>query len=748
MSKETGLKLSRNMSLFSVTMIGVGAMIGAGIFVLTGIAAGLAGPAIILVFIFNGIVAFFTASTYAELGASLPEAGGGYLWVKNSLPHPSGFLSGWMSWMAHSVACSLYAAGFSAYFIQFLNSVNIKVPLPYVVQKSLVGLFIVFLFSYINYRGAKETGRAESVVTVMKVLILLVFGAMGLALIFKEPVRLGHFSPFFSEGTKGILIAMGLTYIAFEGYEIIAQSGEEIVNPKKNIPKAIFYSLLIVVPIYVLVAFVALGVSNPVAGQTAWAYLAVKKEVAILEAATNISQFGGIIVMLGGLLSTVSALNATIYSSSRVAFAMGRDYNFPEFFATIHKKYKTPTGSIIASSVLISAMFLFLPIEDIAASADVMFLFLFILVNFSLIHIRRNNPRVIKGYRSPLFPLFPVLGILTQMVLIMVLFWYSPKAFLTTFLWIGMGVSVFYGYSRFHEKEEVGPRVIIEEREIEKKEYTVVVAIKDTYDMMQLMNIAVPIAKGENGDIVVTSIIHLPDQTPLHAGKRFIESRRKLLKLADNLGEKQGVPVNINIIASHRVDQGIVSSVEEYKADALILGMSERERRGKILGRVLEPTVYNSPGDVGILQLSNNARPPVKLLVPTAGGPNARLAFKWAYYIATHYNGRVSLLYVAKDQSEQRTAERWLAETKKAIEFDPGYVEEKILYRKNIAQVLLTESNSYDLVVIGASNEPIYRRIRLGTIPEKLARHARPPVLIVKKYEGPILSWIRRFVRI
>ena len=221
---------------------------------------------------------------------------------------------------------------------------------------------------------------------------------------------------------------MGLTYIAFEGYEIIAQSGEEIKNPTKNIPRAIFLSLIIVVPIYIFVAFVALAVVNP-EGMTAWGFLAAKKEVAMVEAARNISRWGSGILLIGGLLSTISALNATIYSSSRVSFVMGRDYNLPEVFSRVHRKLKTPNGSISISAVLIITMLLLLPIEDIASSADIMFLFLFIFVNIALIHIRRKSPKRIKGYKSPLFPLFPVMGILTQSVLVIVMFSYSPGEF-------------------------------------------------------------------------------------------------------------------------------------------------------------------------------------------------------------------------------------------------------------------------------------------------------------------------------
>ncbi len=740
------MKLSRDLSLFSVTMIGVGAMIGAGIFVLTGIAAGIAGPAVILAFLLNGIVAFFTASAYAELGGSIPEAGGGYLWVKNTLPQPSGFLAGWMSWMAHSVACSLYATGFGAYFGEVLYEFGFNLPIHPEILKRTLAVFIVLIFSYINYKGAKETGRAGNVVTVLKVIILLFFVLLGLRIIFSEPVRFEHFKPFFSKGFGGILTAMGLTYIAFEGYEIIAQSGEEVKNPEKNIPRAIFLSLLIVIPIYIFVAFVALGIVNPEANLKAWDILAQKKEIALVEAARGISVIGGIVILIGGLLSTISALNATIYSSSRVSFAMGRDYNLPEIFSRIHKKYRTPDGSIFISTVLIILMVILLPIEDIASSADVMFLYLFIFVNISLIHIRRKKPHNLKGYKSPFFPLFPVIAILTQAVLIIVMFIYSPKSFFLSLLWVGAGVAIYYAYSVKREKEEVGPKVLIEEKELVHKDFKINVAIKKENEIKSLMKIAIDIAKEKDGEIFLTHIIPLPPQTPLHAGKRLVEGRRKMLENAEKIGEKDEIPVSFSIRISHNVWQGILDSTHENKTNLLILGAGEIKIRGRLFGNIIEPLLQEAPSDICVLKIKNDVKRYRKILVPTAGGPNAKLAFEISTWIANQNKGKVTLMYIIKDKAEEEKAKFWLSKTKEGVKFRKKILNEKIVEGKNILNTLLKQSENYDLVIIGASRENLWRRIRFGTIPEKLLRKSRKPVMVVRKYEGKVLSWIRRFI--
>lgn len=742
--RKKSFSLSRDLSLFSVTMIGVGAMIGAGIFVLTGIAAGVSGPAILVAFLLNGIVALFTASAYAELGGSIPEAGGGYLWVKKSLPQPSGFLSGWMSWMAHSVACSLYAVGFGAYFGEMLLEFNVSPFLPPEILKKSLAILIVIIFSYINYRGAKETGKAGNVVTLLKILILFLFVLMGAKIIFSEPSRLSHFTPFFAEGYLGILTAMGLTYIAFEGYEIIAQSGEEVKNPERNIPRAIFISLLIVVPIYVFVAFIALGVVNPGA-MNAWSFLAAKKEVAMVEAARNISAWGSAILLVGGLLSTVSALNATIYSSSRVSFAMGRDHNLPPVFSRIHTTFRTPYGSLHVSSVLVISMILLLPIEDIASSADIMFLFLFIFVNLALIHIRKKSPNLLKGYKSPLFPLFPVMGILTQSVLIIIMFSYSPRSFFISLLWIGTGLSIYYGYARQREKAEKGPKVLIEEKDLARREFNIVLGIETREEVAPLTYLALLMAREAEAEIFVTHVILLPPQTPLNVGKQFIEEKRKLLKIADELGEKHGVPVSINISVSHQIYLGILDSVLENEADILLLGSGKVTARNKILGRVLDPLIQQAPCDVGIMKIKGEGKIK-RILVPTAGGPNAKLALKWAFWLARQNQGKITLFSVIQDEKKRKRAEGCLAETKKELARKGKIITEKIICASNILEAILEESKDYELVIIGASKEGLWKRLRFGTIPEKLTRSSPVSVLVVRKFEGAILSWLRRFL--
>jgi len=421
------------MGLPEATLIGVGAMVGAGIFVLTGLAAGQAGPALILVFGLNGLIALTAAMSYAELGAAFPQAGGGYAWAKLALPSPFGFLAGWMSWFSHSVACSLYALAFGSYFGQLLRGFGLG--LPFVSEGLEIKIFavaVVAIFSLVNFRGSSETGRTGILITLGQMLVLGIFVVSGLWALKGFPHWQGHFTPFFPTGIGGLLTAMGLTFVAFEGYEIIAQCGEEVRNPRRNIPRAIFLALLLVVPIYVLIAFVMLGATKAPAGLPVWQYLGQHAELAVLEAARQFAPGGQVLLLLGGLFATTSALNATLYSSSRVSFAMARDDNLPGAFALINKKRRTPHGAIFISAGLILLMALAFPLTEVASATDITFMLLFGLVNLSLVALRYQRPKEKRGFKVPFHPWLTLASTGALAFLAVYLFRFSSTAWYVT----------------------------------------------------------------------------------------------------------------------------------------------------------------------------------------------------------------------------------------------------------------------------------------------------------------------------
>ncbi len=231
-----------------------------------------------------------------------------------------------------------FGAFFSELVVRYLA-------IPQHVVAKISALAAVALLTYVNYLGAKESGRVGGMVTLFKVTVLLIFAGFGIYHTLTKPNWIEAFTTpsFAPNGITGVLAAMGLTYIAFEGYEIIVQSGEEVKRPERNIPRAIVAPLWIAVMIYILVAFALLG--SVEAKVPSWMYLGRLAEFSLIRVADSIMPFGSAVIIAGGLVSTVSAMNATIYSSSRVVFALGRAGYLPKKFAEISEKHRTPPRS-------------------------------------------------------------------------------------------------------------------------------------------------------------------------------------------------------------------------------------------------------------------------------------------------------------------------------------------------------------------------------------------------------------------
>lgn len=731
------IELSREMGVLSATMIGIGAMIGAGIFVLTGIAAGEAGPGLLLVFLLNGVVTTFTAMTYAELSSAIPEAGGGYLWVKHALPSINGFLSGWMSWFAHAVAGSLYALGFGAYFGLLLDAYNISIfGLSEGNLIKFLAVIIALIFIYINYMGASETGAIANIIGIIKIAILGVFIVSGLFTMYHRPEFYANFDPFLPNGFGGVFAAMGLTFIAFEGYEVIAQTAEEIKDPKKNLPKAIFISLIVVIPIYLLVAFVALGAMDT--DIPTWQYLGQYQELGLVEAARQFMPFGTFLLLVGGLVSTMSALNATTFSSTRVSFAMGRDHNLPGIFKKIHPVKRTPYMALFITGALIIVMALSLPIEDVASASAVMFLLLFLQVNLAVIVIRRKYGTELEyGYKIPFFPIIPILGIITQLFLALYMFNYSPTGWYAIIIWIAIGFVVYFGYSVKKEKIEKGKIA----RQVSPGEYRVVVAMSNLKNVEPLITMGAGLAKARDSEVVALYIIGVPHQTFLETGSQFIENSEPIFEKAVSTGEKLGVPVVKKMVVSHDVPEAILDVARTGKSNIILLGGTEKIFRGKIKQSIPQIVMRNADCDVGIF-FSREYKDIKRILVPVGLGEHEYRTII-ADRLVDFFNAEMTLYTVVKDESAFEMAKSMQEKTTVLLKKE---IDCQIKVAKSIGEAILKKSKNYDLIIMSPSTEWIMHDVLFGSLPDKVIKKSKCNVLIIKQPEQHAESWIEMMI--
>ncbi len=736
--------LSRDLGLLDITFIGLGAMIGAGIFVLTGIAAGEAGPALLLAFALNALVTAVTAAAYAELGSSMPGAGGGFVWVREGLGKLPGFVAGWMSWFASAVACSVYALGFGAYLSEMIIDLG-WTAVPRSFLEKLLAVGIALLFAFINYRGARETGRVGNLVTGGKMAILGAFALFGFGALSKHPEWPGHFSPFFATGAGGVLAAMGLTFIAFEGYEIIAQSGEEVKNPRRNIPLAIFLSIGIAVSIYLVVAFVALAAIDG-GGLPTWQYLGAAGETAMVEAARQLLPGGALLLILGGLMSTTSALNATIYSSSRVSFAMGRAHVLPLLLGAIHHQRRTPHWAIAISTTIIVLVVVMLPIKDVASAADIMFLLLFALVNASLIALRRKLPGTPRAFRVPFVPALPLLGIGLMLGLAGYLYTVSPQGWLAAGLWICVGLVFYYIYV---VHQEAAPRAPVVEKAVEMtREFRVLLSLARRPGVEQLAPLSAALARAHDGEVLALHIEVVPPQLPLSNGRPLAARAWTLLEQASRIIREQDVPAHTMLRVGHDAVSGIVEAAGEIDASAIVIGWRPVPRgRGWLFGKTLDPLLADPPCDL-LVWRAGEFQPARKILLPMAGGPNAVLAMDYASRLAEQWDARVTVMTVVDNDAtvaEMDSAQEML-DVAVGQQRDNVRLQTRVVRAKSPVQGILTESAAHDLVMIGASREGVLDRVLFGDVPERVATESAIPIIIVKRRLQPVTHWSRQLL--
>jgi len=755
-SPEAEVSFARDLGLFDATMIGIGAMIGAGIFVLTGIAAGEAGPAAALAFALNGLVTLLTALAYAELASGYPKSGGGYAFITKAFPGPAGFASGWMLWFCYIIACALYAIGFGSYFWEFIqryfppiatlvfNLAGHKAPA--LTMTALVSV----IFILVNMRGTAVTGNVENIITMAKIIILGLFIAYGLKRIFEIPSQAAaSFTPFLPNGAGGVVIAMGLTFIAFEGYDLIATVAEEIKAPEKTIPRATLISLSVTVFIYLMVLVVCIGAIQPDSGKS-WQFLGHYQETAIARAAENfMPTIGVVLIIFGGLLSTVSALNATILASSRVAFSMSRDKMLPVSLSTIHTKRRTPHIAIAVTGVIVLVMALLFPIQVIGSAASVMFLLTFTLVNLSLIALRRKFPELKGGFRVPLYPATPITAIVLNMFLAVYQFKFDPRAWYIAIAWIIVGLFIYFMYFEKVTAPDM-PQVleVQQSKSTRTYSYRVLIPLYNPDHVIPLMKLAIPIAKAHEGEIIVLGVIAVSINLPPHEGMRFVHHKTPLLKKAIEYGNKQGVETRSAIRIAHQVWDGILHTAEAEKATLILMGWKGyTTTRDRIMGEVTDKVVRHAPCDLVTVKLMGD-RPIRRILMTTAGGPHATLAAEYVGVIHDAEGCQVTCSYVvepAAGEDDQETARQWIQNTMHLTHIE-GKADARLLEGKKVATTLIRAAADYDLIVLGASKEGVFSNVLFGEIPEKVARYAHTPVMIVQRYEGPVKSLIKRIM--
>lgn len=461
--------LKRTLTSSGLVALGIGAIIGAGLFSLTGIAAAEnAGPAVTLSFIIAAVGCAFAGLCYAEFAAMIPVAGSAYTYSYATMGEFMAWIIGWDLVLEYALAAATVAASWSQYFNQFLLEFGINLPPEYLYGPweggivNLPAIFIVCVLSLLLVRGTQESSFVNNILVVVKVAVVLIFIALGWSFInpanhdpfipanegeqMLRTGQLGFFeffkSDYFGEfGISGIMRGAGVVFFAFIGFDAVSTAAQEAKNPQKGMPIGIIGSLIVCTILYVLFAYVLTGLEHytmfagdakPVAtafAKTGYTFLNTALIIAILTGYTSV-----ILVMLLG--------------QSRVFYTMSKDGLLPKIFSDLSKK-QTPWKTNLIFMVFVSVFAGFVPVSDLGHMVSIGTLFAFTLVCIGIIVLRRTNPDTPRPFRAPLVPLIPILGIVVCVAMMASL---PIESWERLAIWMAAGIGLYFIYGKKHSK--------------------------------------------------------------------------------------------------------------------------------------------------------------------------------------------------------------------------------------------------------------------------------------------------------
>jgi basic amino acid/polyamine antiporter, APA family len=448
---EHGLK--RAVGVLDLTALGIGAVIGTGIFVIIGEAIGDAGPSIIISFALAGVTCLFSAFSYAELASSIPVSGSAYTYGYATLGELVAWIIGWDLILEYGVAVAAVAVGWGGYLKSLLDSLfGITIPESIAGppgdggKANLPAVFLVLAVSALLIYGVRESARTNTLMVFIKVGILIFFIVVGVGSINGD-----NFSPWTTDkGFDGTVDAAALIFFAYIGFDAISTSGEEAENPRRDLPIAIIGALLICTLIYILVAVVTIGLApaDELAGSDA-------PLADALEIGAGVGSWAADILSVGALIAITSVTLTVLYGQTRIMFAMSRDGLVPRWVGRLSPR-RTPALITATFGVLVAIIAAFVPLAEIAKLVNIGTLFAFLIVNVGVIVLRRTAPDMERSFRVPLVPLFPIIGGALCIYLMTKL---EGVTWLRFFAWLAAGLVIYFVYGRTHSRLQRGEDV-------------------------------------------------------------------------------------------------------------------------------------------------------------------------------------------------------------------------------------------------------------------------------------------------
>jgi APA family basic amino acid/polyamine antiporter len=701
----------RTMGLLGATTLGIGALMGAGIYVLIGLAAGRAGPAVWISYLVCGLLSLLSVFLFAELSKRVPFAGGGYAFAYNALGGFWGFMTGWLLALGSIFACAMYATGFAYYFSPLL-----PYTLPAFVIKG-IAISIIVLLTLLNCRGTKGGDRLQKIFTWGNLLVLLAL--ILLAIPKADPQQL---RPLLPQGFGGVGGAISIIYVSFFGYQLIANNAEEIIAPEKTVPRAMFLAMLVSLTFYVAVAIVSVMV-------VPWEALSQSKAPLVDVALRSVGKLGWLLIALGGVLASAAALNSTLLSQARQIFAMGKDRFLPGLLGRIQEIYRTPTAALWVGGLATGAALIFGDLAFIVKSANFCFLASLLPASFALRSLYASSAPHGRPNRWRYYA--PYTAFLANLALLLTLDWVSIAFGLQL---MAFGVCIYFFYSRKREiRSRTGMSLVLSE---ERKTTIlsgsrILVPVANPQTQPVLFTISEALLGNQGGELVVLNVVQATEQMDFYASLSDAEDSVHLLDRTTKLPRLERVKIRPVVRVSRSLSKGIVHAAEEEGCNLIVMGYAGGESPESI--RLMEEVINNARTNIILFKLKREFSPK-RIAVSLGSSGNLSLIVKLAGVLADRYAGDITFLNILPTNY---TAAQKAHSGKVLVEAIKHHVA-KALYRIEVAssdeplEFLLERSSEFDLLVVGTTKVGLLQRAVVGPFSSQIVMRSACSVAVVR----------------
>ncbi len=613
----------RRLGLFGATSVGVGAIVGGGILALAGTAFAATGPSAMLAFFLNGVIALLTALSFSEMASRFPESGGTYTFSKKVLSVEAAFSVGWVVCFASMVAALLYALGLAWFLTIFCGDLLGDRTKEWLQQGFVLpGLALGMTLATMGLLVAKAAGGGQWT-NVAKVLVFLVLIVAGLIAVWRQPIvdTRAALSPFLTHGFSGLIQAMGYTFIALQGFDLIAAVGGEVRDPTRTIPRATLLSLLIALAIYIPLLFVITTVGVP-GGVSVADQAAENPEGIVALAARNfMGGFGYWLVVIAAILAMYSALEANLYASSRIIFTMARDRTLPSALSRVNRS-GNPVAALLAATAVICILILF--VGDVAkagAVSSLIFLITFALAHWISILIRQRSDSHPAPFQTPWFPAVPVLGGLSCLALALFQGVLVPSAGFIAAVWavIGSGLFLWLFASRARIRDATTAAFNPELLRLRGRSPLVLVPIANPAHAESLITLAHCLVPQGVGRVLLQNVVVAPASWDPQLDSQPIERSQAVMKQLLSTSAMLQVPVEALTTVAENPMPEIARVAAAHRCQSIVMGLSEINNDRNITR--MERLLAAIEMDVVILRSPPNWKleSAKRILVPVAG---------------------------------------------------------------------------------------------------------------------------------